>query len=96
MKKSVLCFDTSLTPLSPLTHSPADRSLSCATGTSVLATSNFGDPSDTYNPYDEIPGDRPENLYDEIHPRSQVISTIIQDNFQSSADTTRPPTLSGK
>ena len=36
---------------------------------------------DPFNPYDEIPGDRQENVYDEIHPRmSRDISAITHEN----------------
>ena len=59
---------------------PTDRSLSCTTGTTVVATNNLGDSSEPYNPYDEIPGDRLENLYDEIHPTTRVISTITHED----------------
>lgn len=41
---------------------------------------------ETFNPYDEIPGDpRQENVYDEIHPRTmRIISTITDENTDGS------------
>jgi len=69
--------------------------MSCTTGTTGLATSNPRDSSELFNPYDEIPGDRLENLYDEIHPTTRVISTITDENLQDSPDS-RQPTAGGK
>jgi len=78
----------------PLTV-PIDCSVSCITGTIILATSNTGDFSELYNPYDETPGDRLENLYDEIHSTNLVISTVTDENLQNSPDS-RQPTAGGK
>jgi len=69
--------------------------VSCTTGTTGLATSNTGDSSELFNPYNEILGDCLENLYDEIHPTTRVISTITDENLQDSPDS-RQPTAGGK
>ncbi len=36
---------------------------------------------EAFNPYDEIPGDRHENLYDEIRPKTRVISTVTHESL---------------
>ena len=46
---------------------------------------------DPYNPYDEIPGDsQQENLYDEIHPKTRIISTSTQETLNGSTDLRLP------
>ncbi len=44
-------------------------------------TASGDEAEEAFNPYDEIPGDRHENLYDEIRPRTRVISTITHEDL---------------
>ena len=60
-------------------------------GAAMGVASSNEEPEDHYNPYDEIPGDsRQENLYDEIHPKTRVISTSTQENLSGSTDLRLP------
>lgn len=44
-------------------------------------TANGDENEEAFNPYDEIPGERHENLYDEIRPKTRVISTITHESI---------------